>query len=94
MKATHTPGPWEVRLPDETHLMAIKTDTRIVAMIANHPRPDINEQGLPNAKLIAAAPEMFETLQHTKILLEHIHDELDQSDVYKDICKLIERIEA
>jgi hypothetical protein len=61
MSAKHTPGPW-VSNSDGS---AIKAGKKIVAdCIPEHPADRVaREQFLPNARLIAAAPEMLAALQ-------------------------------
>ena len=56
---THTPGPWYV---DSTHVRhAINTDNVHIAM-ANIGPGLTEEEALANARLIAAAPELYDLL--------------------------------
>ena len=69
MNTKHTPGPWRLGLIGTPHGQgrAIYGSTgELVANLSADLLPD-NEQ-LPNAKLIAAAPDLLETLQRIAAL--------------------------
>ena len=58
---THTPGPWHV---DSTHVRhAINTENVHVAM-ANIGPGLTQEEAIANARLIAAAPRMYEYIEN------------------------------
>ena len=63
--AKHTPGPWHIEAG--THYRAIRTDGEVIA--------NMREIGGcfndGNARLMAAAPELLESLQQTIASLEH-----------------------
>lgn len=76
-EATHTPGPWAVAngfvpgLGDEGALGVVRHDhpegergNSSICVIS--PAENLEEQDLPNARLIAAAPEMLEALKAAK----------------------------
>jgi hypothetical protein len=69
--AKHTPGPWTVNPDDHTEVLADGREP-MNTVIANVP------VGMPNARLIAAAPEMLEVLIKVMPFLDsHYHsDEL------------------
>jgi hypothetical protein len=83
----HTPGPWTIKVDknqydtffnEEVYAIYSKpnADTNILICDAGAIEYDENKA---NAKLIAAAPEMFEMLEH--ILSDSAHvDEKDNSD--------------
>lgn len=62
----HTPGPW---LPSESNIVADKEANEVAEVYG-----DNHEQEQANAKLIAAAPELFECLE-SKLL--HIEEWID-----------------
>ena len=63
---SHTPGPWQVTIwkdapPDNGHIVVETTMVRegaVVAFVRETPRM-LPEEVLPNASLIAAAPELL-----------------------------------
>ena len=63
MKTQHTPGPWIVTEYDGRGPMEVQSSENpgasLALVYAEHP-----DQMEPNARLIAAAPELLETLQN------------------------------
>jgi hypothetical protein len=59
MKTKHTPGPWTFD-SRATGTYNVRTESRYIAIISDHPKRELSDQMLPNAKLIAAAPELLE----------------------------------
>lgn len=75
--AGHTPGPWIARRDEETKQFIRIRGTGFhngnIAMICKNFKPDgiLPGEGLANARLIAAAPDLLEALQ----ALVEIHQE-------------------
>lgn len=63
----HTPGPWEKRF-HYSGAPIIVTDERQVAKVLYHGGSEDNEVHA-NAKLIAAAPDMYEALEQCELFL-------------------------
>lgn len=63
----HSPGPWKIKQFKGGALRIINDDTHICTVHYTVPRDSINEEELrgreANARLIAAAPKMIETLK-------------------------------
>lgn len=59
MSNKHTPGPWYVTGSEAGGAMIVNTDT----IIARWPENGPSRSQVPNARLIAAAPELLEALQ-------------------------------
>ena len=58
--AAHTPGPWTIELGDQTRTSEIWAGDMIVADVHGH----VTRGSHADARLIAAAPELLEALQH------------------------------
>jgi hypothetical protein len=80
----HTPGPWQVRNhPDFGHLLAVIAPQYRKECDANHvvcelrpwQRPDPD----PNARLIAAAPDLLRTCSSLLTMLEDVYED----DLYR-----------
>jgi hypothetical protein len=56
----HTPGPWEFLPPDDGNCGAITAKTGWICDFAEEPSD-------ANARLIAAAPDLLEALQHLMV---------------------------
>lgn len=81
MEAKHTPGPWHIGMRGGANSNLIYAyngvdqhhDTPICSVYGMYQHCDVNEQkdneGLANARLIAAAPELLEAL---KIMHQHV----------------------
>ncbi|WP_291515749.1 hypothetical protein [Bdellovibrio sp. ArHS] len=84
-KTKHTPGPWKVGQRSseyETEIHDGQQFGRIGTVISN------------NAHLIAAAPEMFKTLDDVlSVLLDLDQDHLSRREE-KEVCDAIQEIEA
>jgi hypothetical protein len=64
MSATHTPGPWAVGTRDTAdNTLAIGDGGKASPLAYVSPRPFYDDTQEANARLIAAAPEMYEILQ-------------------------------
>ena len=63
----HTPGPWKIKEFKGGALRIISDDTHICTVHHTVPRDSLNEEELrrreANARLIAAAPKMIESLK-------------------------------
>lgn len=76
---SHTPGPWYVEKPYEEPgiYIAAALNTSLVAKLyepdANGLNVDKPITTLGNARLIAAAPDLFEALQKTTAWLDNLH---------------------
>lgn len=69
-KAAHTPGPWLIRKPDNG---IYDTDDDIANVVARGPYGLITiaeEVDVADARLIAAAPDMYEALLAAKVVIE------------------------
>jgi hypothetical protein len=55
----HTPGPWEIQATESDHFIT-ETSGNILAIVYDHYLPG---RTLANARLIAAAPEMYKMLR-------------------------------
>ncbi len=97
---THTPGPWRVGLYDNTegncHKIQIETEDRKLLAPAYAWNANSKEQCLEDAHLIAAAPEMLETLRNLVGVLdivspdyEHDSQEWAASHVASECVKCI-----
>lgn len=68
----HTPGPWKVTglSGNDGDIKIIEADTRTVAWtpITSDNGECLSNQGKANARLIAAAPELLETLERLNLL--------------------------
>jgi len=81
MKNVHTPGPWKVIAPTPRELWdaRIFAGTRYIGMIGNSDNHDGCDEG--NARLIAAAPDLLEALEHfAKFACETPH--VNEPDCY------------
>ena len=71
-QAKHTPGPWKVgRHSDERTLVVGGPDTDGICECYDWNGPHVT--GKPNARLIAAAPELLEALKAALPALRRIH---------------------
>ena len=77
----HTKGPWKLNKVD--HLLLIEDHYSIVATI----EPQLHDNEMDNAKLIAAAPEMLEVLE----LYEGIDDLESQARFTEAVIKVIKK---
>jgi len=69
MTAQHTPGPWRLTTLPEG---------RWVEVYGGHPEDDVAQAvGVPNARLIAAAPELLEALERISAIGEWLDDDQD-----------------
>jgi len=59
----HTPGPWFVK--NNYNRFSVTRDEKRIFIIANL-SPGIGEENLSNARLIAAAPRMYELLDEAR----------------------------
>lgn len=68
--ATHTPGPWQIEdcTPGESTGLRFEVSTKD-SVIAR--TTDGWKEAHANARLIAAAPEMFEVLREIEMLMPH-----------------------
>lgn len=60
MSAKHTPGPWHISETDNTEILT--AEGRVQVMICKMGEGDL-DQHLPDARLIAAAPDLLDALQ-------------------------------
>ncbi len=75
MSAQHTPGPWEWHTPATTsarHPAYVTSGNRYIAALYH---TDNQGQTHPNARLIAAAPELLEALKDLEAGYERLKDQ-------------------
>ena len=73
----HTPGPWKVTPSNQTSGwgVCIEAPGRIIAKLTGRKKNDKEA----NARLIAAAPELLEALERTRVELEHAASDILQT---------------
>jgi len=65
----HTPGPWVVRVtrffnvPDSHQYLVVGTDDESICRMTASEGPEMQKQAMPDARLIAAAPLMYQALE-------------------------------
>ena len=72
MKHTHTPGPWAQAPLSPVDILA--ADETMIAMAREGLRVISRDQAIANARLIAAAPDMLETLRDIVGMLTDAND--------------------
>ena len=60
----HTPGPWQYAFEGGTVAFIVEADGTTVAKLSTTENSTAHSRLPANARLIAAAPEMLEALQH------------------------------
>ena len=78
MSAAHTPGPWRLSAESKTiivqDLSGIGTDGVLIGSASSHPNSGFfpnDEEGIANARLIAAAPDLLELhKKHMELMME------------------------
>ena len=79
MKAKHTPGPWRVGYLDCNKQSVVMSEHIEIATCWHHSVGSIEKEMHANAALIAAAPDLLETLQ----VLLSLHDAcVDTADAW------------
>lgn len=72
----HTPGPWEARasrffnVPDSQQYLIVATEKETICRMTASNGPDGRELAMPDARLIAAAPDLLEALEETWRIIE------------------------
>lgn len=93
--SNRTPGAWnfyESGIPGEEHI-TIRSGQRLVAQLGQETRmPMPPEERRANARLIAAAPFLFELLKH--IHPADIHGDSKNAKELCDICDAIAKVEG
>lgn len=81
MDSKHTPGPWKYAGNNGTHSF-----DQSGRCIADSPRPNgmLDDEGVANAKLIAAAPELLEALRESVKALDSAHKRLTAGGNFAD----------
>ena len=77
----HTPGPWYAHC---TYISG-KTDNISIAQCSYRGKVDLIEAEA-NAHLIAAAPELLDSLQEALCYIEEMKDKLPDCDEWADVC--------
>jgi hypothetical protein len=98
----HTPGPWFVldnRADGGGPTVLVHSGTGDVAevygfFVARGGSPPPDDFGVPNARLIAAAPELLDELHAQRALLRDLLGESMQAGATMAIGNAIERIDA
>src|ERR1700693_3997966 len=94
-KAQHTPGPWHVEPCQADHGRSIVVSARGVGIICLIEPDDCNTfdklTDEANARLIAAAPTMFETLDAASFI-EQVADLIDAGKSLLDIKGMLYRV--
>ena len=71
---SYTPGPWKVSYFDENMQAVVKAEHIEVATCWHHCVGSIEKEMLVNARLIAAAPEMYEILSKLYYEYDQLYD--------------------
>ena len=88
VRSKHTPGPWEVRVtrffnvPDSGQYLVVGTDAESICRMTASEGPEMQEQAMPDARLIAAAPEMLEALKE-------VSEAFDDGEVDSHIIEIV-----
>lgn len=82
--SAHTPKPWHIE--EQWHGIAIKAGKRTVARTS----PWSNQEEWANARLIAAAPELLESIEQLKSVWSW--ERCDEADC--DVCPVRDRVDA
>lgn len=75
IKHTHSPGPWRVSLADDTVVIDARGN-EVAAIDGDYNQPETWPVMEENARLIAAAPEMFVEIEKQIAWLNHIRPRL------------------
>lgn len=77
METKHTPGPWKARAKNFDATAFTITNESGQMLIGETYSFDADEQSIANAKLMAAAPRMLESLQSSLWILEKIQKNVE-----------------
>ncbi len=86
----HTPGPWKW-IPSDRGSMLVKGDESAVILLTQKRVENRNGNDTPDARLVAAAPEMLEALRS---VLHFLNDYNLGDDYAADIAKVIKKAEG
>ena len=91
--ANFTPGPWIV----DKHLDIRNKDSHVIAQVSHMPgkiggKDVFNPKSMANARLIAAAPEMYAMLLEVKNVLQQY--DCDEALSYLGLEELLARIDG
>jgi hypothetical protein len=90
-KTKFTKGKWEaIKHPDSDTLFYINNEELRMGQIATCYYVSEKSESEANAKLIAAAPEMFEMLKELKNRLEYYMDEVSVLEIEELLTKITE----
>lgn len=96
MKIKHTPGPWEQRDGDfvfvEGDISKLICDIRGWGWLQQMGYEEAGKVRIANAKLIAAAPEMFEALRLAKEEIEACYLSLGKKDLSSPVLTYIHEL--
>lgn len=97
MAEQHTPGPWFSDCHDE--VCATLDGGAVVVIALANPMAELNaEAEIANARLIAAAPELFHEVREICAILDNYHGRDGQTNVYDyeaigdEVSKLHQRL--
>ena len=80
-----TPGPWEVAYLDENEQAVVKAKHIEIATCWHHCVQSIEQEMHANARLIAAAPEMYEVLRRIREGCAFPEDDVQRA--IRDVCR-------
>ena len=87
---THTPGPWTADNGRVyTDLLDDNGDNLMVATCRSNIR--LLKEKKRNAVIMAASLEMLEALEGAKWLIESYVSDLENSEEYRDICRVMKK---
>ena len=92
--ADFTPGPWKLK-PDLRGAPIVQTNEREIAKVLYHLGSEDREVG-HNARLIAAAPEMYKAIKTAISYLNSFRDKWQEGEewLYRDLKRAIAKAEG
>ena len=88
--SSHTPGPWKIWVDNEVRVRTVSTRPKNITKVFNYGDQDTT---FANARLIAAAPEMYEMLSKLLKFEGYAFNECEAL-VWKDARALLARIKG
>jgi hypothetical protein len=82
----HTPGPWHIGTPPPNGEQTIGNDQGMMVAVATT-GIGLKEETMANARLIAAAPEMFRALEKIMPFLQMAWQDIPMSKIQKGLLE-------